>query len=229
MKEDLVKGGFFGVCVGDALGLPVQFEKRTERLDKPVFEMIGYGVFNMPPGTWSDDSSLTFCLAESLCNGYDLRDIADRFVMWLEEGYWTPFDKAFDIGGTTRFGVGALAKGVSPKESGLKGEYSNGNGSLMRILPLAFYLRGKKNIGKIIHEVSAITHAHKRCLIACHSYVIMTINLIEGMNKEQAYEKMKQTILSYYKDEPELVHFKRILYGEISRLSIKTLSINRYI
>jgi ADP-ribosylglycohydrolase len=88
----------FGLCVGDALGLPVQFEPRSERKKKPVTGMNGFGTFNLPLGTWSDDSSLAFCLAESLCKGYNLKDIADRFCLWLTEGYWTPFGVAFDIG-----------------------------------------------------------------------------------------------------------------------------------
>ena len=216
MQDNFVLNGLFGLCVGDALGLPVQFASRIERKSNPVAEMTGYGVFNMPPGTWSDDSSLTFCLAESLCRGYDINDIAEKFIKWIDEGYWTPFDQAFDIGGSTSRAISRLKNGVSPHQSGDKGEINNGNGSLMRILPLAFYLRDA-DLGlqfEIAHEVSAITHAHTRSLIACGVYITIALELIRGCTLNTAYETMKKTVLQYYVHEPfisELKLFNRFI------------------
>ncbi|MGB4437301.1 MAG: ADP-ribosylglycohydrolase family protein, partial [Acetomicrobium sp.] len=140
MKKDKVIGGLLGLCIGDALGVPVEFQSREKLKRNPVKDMMGYGTHNQPPGTWSDDSSLAFCLAESLCNGFDLQDIADKFVKWMYEGYWTPWGKAFDVGHTTQIAISRLKKGVDPLESGPTDERSNGNGSLMRILPLIFYV-----------------------------------------------------------------------------------------
>lgn len=62
-----VLDGFLGVAVGDALGVPAEFNSRQYLAENPITDMVGYGTHNQPPGTWSDDSSLTFCLAESLC------------------------------------------------------------------------------------------------------------------------------------------------------------------
>ena len=111
MKKDKIIGGLLGLFVGDALGVPVEFQSREKLRKNPVKDMVGYGTYNQPPGTWSDDSSLTFCLAESLCNGFDLRDIADKFVKWMYEGYWTPWGEAFDIGVTTQIAISRLKKG----------------------------------------------------------------------------------------------------------------------
>jgi ADP-ribosylglycohydrolase len=97
-KKDKVLGGLFGLCIGDILDVPLEFISREELKRNPVKDMIGYGTHNQPIGTWSDDSSLTFCLAESLCNGFNLYDIADKFVKWLCEGYWTPYGEVFDVG-----------------------------------------------------------------------------------------------------------------------------------
>ena len=200
MKLDRVLGGIFGVCVGDALGLPVQFQTREERKAKPVTDMTGYGAFGVPPGTWSDDSSLTLCLAESLCGGYDLGDIAGKFRRWLYEGYWTPFNKAFDVGGTTFRAIERLERGVDPRRSGDTAEDCNGNGSLMRILPLVFAVRGLDAPTRFrrVHGVSAITHAHPRTLVACGIYVQTALGLLEGLGAAEAVERMKGVVTEQY-------------------------------
>ena len=74
-KFENIKSCFLGLAVGDALGVPVEFKDRNFLKARPVKQMIGQGTWNQPAGTWSDDSSLTFCLAESLVNGYDPTDI----------------------------------------------------------------------------------------------------------------------------------------------------------
>lgn len=135
-----IKSALLGVAVGDALGVPVEFKSRQEISQNPVTTMIGYGTHNQPPGTWSDDSSLTFCLAEALTNDFCLDEIGQNFVKWYNENYWTPNGEVFDIGGTTKQAILRIAKGENPELAGSSKETDNGNGSLMRILPLLFYL-----------------------------------------------------------------------------------------
>jgi ADP-ribosylglycohydrolase len=84
---DKIKSFLFGVAVGDALGVPVEFQSRQELKQNPVRDMMGYGTHNQPQGTWSDDSSLTFCLAEALTQDFDLNTIGQNFVQWHQEGY----------------------------------------------------------------------------------------------------------------------------------------------
>lgn len=228
MKDDRffsrVSGALFGVCVGDALGLPVQFLSREEVRRDPVTGMRGHGTFGLPQGTWSDDSSLTFCLAESLCDGYDIDDIAARFVRWYRDGYWTPFGRAFDIGNSTSSAMRRLLRGEDPKSSGDTDEMSNGNGSLMRSIPLAFHTASLDidTRFRIVHEVSAITHAHPRAIAACGIYIQIAVHLLGGANPSQAVDEAKKTVKSVYKKEPfkgELTHFSRILERDISHLS----------
>ena len=78
--------GLLGHLAGDALGVPVQFKPRSDRRADPVNGMRGYGTDNQPPGTWSDDGSLTLCTAEALLDGFDLQRVADNFVRWLDRG-----------------------------------------------------------------------------------------------------------------------------------------------
>ena len=234
MKRNKIIGGLLGLCIGDALGLPVEFKPRSALKATPVTDMIGYGTHNQPPGTWSDDSSLTFCLAESLCNGLNLQDIAAKFIKWLYEGYWTPYGKVFDVGNTTRIAIARLKEGVNPLEAGPDDEFSNSNGSLMRILPLAFYLE-KSDIEQqfeITHQVSCLTHRHLRSQIACGIYIQVAINLFKGNTPEEAYESMKCTVSDYYSKWPyitELHHFKRIIESDISRLPENAIKSSSYV
>ena len=130
--------GIMGVVLGDALGLPVQFLSREELDANPVTDMKGYGVFNLPKGSWSDDSSLTLATLESLCyHDYVSReDIMENFADWLLEGQFTPYGKAFDQGNTCVTAIVNYVKNSDVDKCGVTGEYANGNGALMRIMPM---------------------------------------------------------------------------------------------
>lgn len=234
MKSNLVLDGLMGLCVGDALGLAHEGSSRKLLSKKPVTTMNGYGAHNQPPGTWSDDSSLTFCLAESLCRGYDLNNFAEKICAWLYEGYWTPFGQAFGIGATTWSAINKLKGGVSPLESGETGEYSNGNGSLMRILPIAFYLIEKEEDYqfKVIHQLSSITHRHIRSQMSCGIYIQLAICLIKKYELKPAIEEMKRKILKYYskgKYRNEINVFSRILKKDIFQLKKDNIYSSGYV
>ncbi len=113
MKRHSTIDALLGVAVGDAIGVPVEFRSRGLPARDPVMGVRGYGSHHQPPGTWSDDSSLTFCLAEMLCTGYDLDDLAHRFINWKQHAYWTAHGNVFDIGNGTAIAIdnGGLAVG----------------------------------------------------------------------------------------------------------------------
>ncbi|NCO75269.1 MAG: ADP-ribosylglycohydrolase family protein [Cyanobacteria bacterium] len=236
IPDNDLSAGILGVIVGDALGLPVQFEEREERDIKPVTEMIGYGVFNVPSGSWSDDSSLTLCLVDALTKVSPhqrqqfLQQLGQNFCQWLDNGYLTPFGYAYDVGGATYKAVSRLQKGVSPLESGSKKEYDNGNGSLMRILPLAYYYQqfSPEELINLTHEVGSITHGHLRANIACGIYITIAVQLLQGKSPHQAYtDSLKQINTLYSKPiyQQELAYYHRILAGNIqdrSRDEIKS-------
>ena len=220
MDKQKMIGGLLGVAVGDALGVPVEFSSRSRLKAEPVTGMTGYGTHRQPPGTWSDDSSLTFCLAESLCRGYDFHDISRRFVRWLDEAYWTPHGETFDIGNTTSQAISRLRSGVDPVEAGGRGERDNGNGSLMRILPIAFYFAasGTEEMLKATHDVSCVTHAHLRSQMACGYYNLMEVELLGGASPFEAYYRATDSAIQAYSEPPfseELSHFERVLNGRI--------------
>ncbi|MEH1891879.1 MAG: ADP-ribosylglycohydrolase family protein [Nostoc sp.] len=226
--------GLMGLCVGDALGVPVEFTSRAERVKSPVTTMLGYGTWNQPPGTWSDDSSLSFCLAECLCRGYSLDAIANSFWRWYKEAYWTPRGDVFDIGQTTHTAIMRLKQGVVPHQAGGKVENNNGNGSLMRILPMA-YCHRNLTLGELlarVHDVSAITHAHARSQMACGIYISIAVALLEGADLQTAYLQGLQDIQTIYSVREFLLekpHFGRVLSGEIAKVPVEEINSGGYV
>ncbi len=216
-----VKAALFGVAVGDALGVPVEFKSR-ETLDlEPVKDMVGYGTFDQPPGTWSDDASLTFCLAEALTIGLDLKEISKNILNWYTNNLWTATGCVFDVGNGTLHAIEMLKRGVQPDLAGRTDENSNGNGSLMRILPLVFHKKDLP-IGKrfeVTMKVGSITHGHIRSTIACFYYLELAREIINGTNKFAAYQNLKTIVPDFLaqietpKEEVEMYY--RLLYQDI--------------
>ena len=186
MNKNMWFSGILGVVTGDALGCPVQFLSREEVRQNPVTGMRGYGTFNLPAGTWTDDSSLTLALLDSLTlNGaVDLKDIMHSFVLWLDEGAYTPFNQSFDIGRSTMKAIEHYKHEGDPRRCGTTSEFSCGNGSLMRILPACLYACAKgladREAIDMIHAVGSLTHAHIRCNIACGLYYFMVKAILGG-------------------------------------------------
>jgi ADP-ribosyl-[dinitrogen reductase] hydrolase len=216
-----IKGALFGLAIGDALGVPVEFKQKEYLEAFPIKGITGYGSWNQPPGTWSDDSSLAFCLAESLTKGYDLNDMAQNFINWMQHGFWGAHHKVFDVGGATRFAIGRLTKGTSPLLSGGMMEDDNGNGSLMRIMPLLFSIKDLPidERYKKIKEVSSITHAHFRSVFACFIYLEFALQILNGNTIDKAYSNMQASVKSYATandfNPKELQLFGRILDAHI--------------
>lgn len=234
--KNKIKSGLIGLAVGDALGVPVEFESRDFLKQNPVTKMMDFGTHNQPLGTWSDDSSLTFCLAESLSTGYDLSDMATNFVKWYSQAFWTPHGKVFDIGIATRTAIHNIGKGHLPELCGGFEEKDNGNGSLMRILPLAFYLYNEKDIAVIyqkVKEVSSITHAHFRSVFACFIYVVYCLEILDGKDKIASYKAMQQRITVFLKTNTfnlsEIQLFDRILKNDISKYSENEIFSSGYV
>ena len=228
--RNYTKDALLGVAVGDALGVPAEFRSREDLKENPVTDMTGFGTHSQPSGTWSDDSSLTFCLAHSLLKGYNLGSIATNFVDWKEKALWTPFGEVFDIGLITSKSIDILSQIVKSKDySELKfmkdfgTEHTNGSGSLMRILPLLFYIKDKPLIDQfnITYEVSALTHGHIRAALACQIYLTLAFFILQGEDKFAAYKKMQEEIKKLFTKldihPEEQFHFNRVIKNDISK------------
>lgn len=175
-----------GVVVADALGVPVEFKSRQTLSLDPVTDMREYGTHFQPRGTWSDDSSLTLATMDSLIHGLDYDDMMDRFVSWYRDHDYTPHQEVFDIGIATSEALYRYLGNTPALYSGSTNERSNGNGSLMRIAPVALYLLANGHDLKdddiegydIIHKISGLTHRHPRSQVACGIYCRILQDLI---------------------------------------------------
>jgi len=230
-----IKSALFGVAIGDALGVPHEFSRPEDLRENPVTDMVGFGTYNLPVGTWSDDSSLTFCLAESLCSGFNTDHMGELFVKWYYQDYWTATGEVFDIGIGTRNALYKIKNGTKAEFAGGQDEKDNGNGSLMRILPLVFAIQNLPIEERIerTRQVSSITHGHIRAVMACFYYLEFAKQLIEGKSKFEIYKDLQTSIPSFFEnigiESTELTHFDRILKANIAELPLYEIRSGGYV
>ncbi len=187
--EQLILSGVVGVMAADALGVPVEFQWRDALLKDPVTGMRGFGTYDQPAGTWSDDTSMTLATVRALASSFSYDSIMNEFLKWRYEAEYTATDEVFDVGITCGDALYAYKQGTPALACGRTKEDSNGNGSLMRILPVVFYLRAQYGTAfytseeamDCLHRVSALTHAHWRSKIACGLYLCVANEIISDV------------------------------------------------
>jgi ADP-ribosyl-[dinitrogen reductase] hydrolase len=194
--EQRISGGLVGLLVGDALGVPYEFHRAT---DIPAFELIEMSppadfrrAHGVPPGTWSDDGAQALCLLASLLakERLDIHDLANRLRNWEGVGYMAVDFAVFDVGVQTQRALQRLAVGVAPAQAGLRGESDNGNGSLMRVLPLALWHRTRSSgLAADAGLQSSVTHGHARSRLCCAFLCFLACGLLQGESVELAWQR----------------------------------------
>ncbi|MEO8351898.1 MAG: ADP-ribosylglycohydrolase family protein, partial [Chthoniobacteraceae bacterium] len=229
-------GALWGALAGDALGVPVEFLSRETVRRNPVKDMRGFGTHNQPAGTWSDDSSLLLCAVESLAHygGLNPTDLGQRFVRWKSAGHWTPHGRVFDIGIATSQALSRLAMGMAPEESGGSDEQSNGNGSLMRIVPVALWFDdlAPRDLAATAHRASALTHRHPRSQMACALYCLVVRELVAGAAAEDAFHNALKVFAELYAQPPfvaERSHFQLLEAGRLGGRSESEIDSTGYV
>lgn len=203
--------GLWGLLVGDAFGVPYEFHSPSAlparsalaMTPPPGFARAHHGT---PPGTWSDDGAQALALLASLvaCGGLDPDDLGRRLVAWYRRGDYAVDARVFDVGIQTRRALGALEAGVPALQAGPSGEYDNGNGSLMRVLPLALWHRGDDAaLVEDAHQQSRVTHGHARSQAACALTCLWARRLAGGADSEVAFADAAAALAALYQDRPE--------------------------
>lgn len=244
-KKSLWLDGIMGVATGDALGLPVQFKTRDELINSPITNMVEDEMFKTPKGTWSDDTSMTLAILDSLikCKEVNPKDIMDGFSSWLFNSEYCALDTAIDIGTTCGISIENYKENENIFTCGKTGEMANGNGSLMRTMPLSLYyalrvLEGWFSVDlaiKGIHSVSQLTHNHPRACVACglHFFCVKAI-LSESGDLNTCLQKGIYEGFMYYKEKEEylrdLLYYKRVLdLKEFKNLPVEEIASSGYV
>ena len=237
MDTKILKGMLLGLATGDALGVPVEFESRRSLKNNPVKNMRSGGSWGQAAGTWSDDTSLTIAAMESISRlgTIDYQDIMENFLRWYERSDFTATGERFDIGNTTRAAIVRFSRKIlPPTKCGATEENSNGNGSLMRILPATLYLygtRGKIGVDelKIIHEFSALTHGHIISQMTCGIYSLIAAQLLGGKNISEAFTLGMNDAKNFYGTDEAFKNFSRLCDENFAALPEDEISGSGYV
>lgn len=205
-----LKGGLYGLLIGDALGVPYEFHPPSDIPARALIEMEPPARFQrahatVKPGTWSDDGSLVLCLLDSLleCDSLNLQNLASKFLAWGEKGYLAVDGRVFDIGIQTRQALENLKRGFPPNTAGPSSERNNGNGSLMRVLPLALWHRGDdEELVRLAHTQSLVTHGHIHSQVCCALYVLVAKRLLEGHGMADSWRRAAEILAKIYTGNP---------------------------
>jgi ADP-ribosyl-[dinitrogen reductase] hydrolase len=177
-------GALLGLAAGDAIGTTLEF--KSPGTFRPLTDMVGGGPFDLQPGQWTDDTSMALCLGESLvrCHGFDPKDQMERYCRWWQDGYLSCTGRCFDIGLTVSAALSKYTESGDPF-SGSVDPRSAGNGSLMRLAPIALAYR--ENSERAIHyagESSRTTHGAPAAIDACKFYTALILGALRGASKE---------------------------------------------
>ena len=204
-------GGVWGHLVGDAVGVPYEF-REVSRIGEVRWGETG--THGQPPGTWSDDGALMLALLDALLEDrpgpketrvtarFDTSEQGRRIVAWRRDQAYTPDgDGLFDIGNATGAAIRELETGTPAEEAGGIDDRSCGNGSLMRILPVALvhHDRPDGELADLAHRASSVTHRHPRAQVACALYVLIAKRLLAGEDPAAALEDARTSLRSLYK------------------------------
>ncbi|AAM42200.1 ADP-ribosylglycohydrolase family protein [Xanthomonas campestris pv. campestris] len=179
------RGCLLGLAVGDAVGTTLEF--CAPGSFTPITDMHGGGPFALRAGQWTDDTSMALCLAHSLLyrQGFDAADQMNRYCNWYQHGYLSSTGTCFDIGGTVRQALERYLDG-GPAFSGSDDPRSAGNGSLMRLAPVAmFYAQRPEQLGERAADSSRTTHAAPEALDACRLFAFQLRAALLGSGRDE--------------------------------------------
>lgn len=215
-----LRGGLFGLLIGDALGVPYEFHQaasipassKIEMTPPPSFERAHDGV---PPGTWSDDGAQALALLDALLRDSELNldTFASNLLSWFHRGAFTPDGKVFDVGLQTQRAFQALHSGVHPAAAGPSDEHDNGNGSLMRCLPVVMVASSREHAIRLARKQSLVTHGHARAQLCCALYCLTAVGILEGLSAADAVRTAEDELLERYTGQPEETELKIALDG----------------
>lgn len=209
----MYEGALLGLAAGDALGTTVEF--KAPGTFPPMADIVGGGPFHLPPGAWTDDTSMALCLAESLtaCGGFDAGDQMERYVRWWRDGHLSSTGFCFDIGGTTAYALQAFISTDEPF-SGSTSPRAAGNGSLMRLAPVPLLFAEQPELAvRMCAESSRTTHGAATCLDACRYYGGLIVGAVNGVPKDALLAPRYAPVAGLWEREPLCAEIDEVAAG----------------
>ena len=206
-----IKGGIYGLLIGDALGVPYEFHMKEDIPSVEQIEMIPPKGFQRAhigtePGTWSDDGAQALCLLDSLLEKgrFDLTDFSDKLLSWYENGLWAVDNRVYDVGVQTSMALSMYKSGGKPEDCGNIRPDGKGNGALMRVLPLAMWHNGTDaELVSNAHNQCLITHGNITNQVCCALYCLIARELLNGSSFERSLETAITKLHDIYNNIPE--------------------------
>jgi len=215
--EDRAVGALLGLATGDAVGTTLEFTQRDTQ--PPLTDMLGGGPFDLKPGQWTDDTAMALALGNSLAAGdhFDPEDCMMRFVNWYRSGAYSCTGNCFDIGGATRAALQRFERDGNPF-AGSNHPDSAGNGSLMRLSPVAIWgaRRGEDKVAEVARLQSGLTHDAPECIAACEGFAVLTARAILGLSRTEVLAP------SAFEGPPRIVEIFAGSWREKSREQIES-------
>ena len=229
-----VRDGVIGLAIGEAMGVPTEFSKRELLLEKPIVKMMPKISNGIPKGAWSSGTSLTIATMDAISkSGLNYTAMADNYVRWFTTNKFCSINESFSIENTTLKSLVRYTQHMEEAyECGSDDYFDNGNGSLARVLPIAYYFAAHKDTDKKIYEVvkktSSITHSHEVSILGCYIFVRFVMNLLKGNNKYSALNQVKRLDYSMFSKEA-LDEYKRILVADIAEFEIEEIKTTSFV
>lgn len=210
-KQDRIKGAIYGLLIGDAVGVPYEFNLPEQLPEYNQIDMLPPAYFSktypeIPLGTWSDDGAQALSLLDSLLYRHkmDAEDLMKRLCNWYQYGYMAVDYQVFDVGVQTAESIRKYLMGVPLSQVAKNDEHANGNGSLMRVLPLALWHQGSdQQLIEDAYTQSHITHAHLRSKVCCALYCLWARSILNGLDIEPAWSDAVARLRQCLQDRPE--------------------------
>ena len=209
-RENRIKGGMFGLLVGDALGVPYEFYSKEDIPPIEQIEMVPPSGFikhhPVDAGTWSDDGAQALCLLDSLLEKgrFDIGDFSDKLLTWYEKGLWAVDGEVFDVGIQTSLALTMYKCGARIEDCGNIRPDGKGNGALMRVLPLALWCSGTdEELVADTHKQCIITHGNITNHVCCALYCLIAARLLNGSDFDSALSESISRLKEIYANSSE--------------------------
>jgi ADP-ribosylglycohydrolase/protein-tyrosine phosphatase/transcriptional regulator with XRE-family HTH domain len=216
-SHDRHAGALVGLAAGDALGTTLEFTQHGS--PRPIDDMVGGGPFHLEPGQWTDDTSMTLCLGESLVERhvFDAHDQMERYVRWWQSGHRSSNGKCFDIGNTVNRALRTFFKSGNAF-AGSTDEFSAGNGSLMRLAPIAIFFSDDPELAiRMAGESSRTTHGSPVAVDACRYFAGLLVGAIRGERRETLLSPMYSPVPGLWEREPLRPEVVRVASGSFRK------------